>query len=177
MNFSFTSKSGKKILVREPRIEDLDEALLFINELVEEDTYILINKKQTEEEEKEYLIGLIKSIENKDKLTLFAFVDGKLIANTGVERQKYRAEHVGLVGISVKEGYREDGIGTIMLNKLIQEARNTLGLKLLTLTVFSNNPRAKNLYHKVGFKETGVIPKSIYYKGKYIDQIMMFKEL
>ena len=64
-----------------------------------------------------------------------------------------------------------------MLNKLIQEAKDSLGLKLLTLTVFANNPRARNLYNKVGFKEAGIIPNSIYYKGEYIDQIMMHKEL
>ena len=64
-----------------------------------------------------------------------------------------------------------------MLNKLIQEAKDSLRLKLLMLTVFSNNPRAKNLYLKSGFKEAGTILKSIYYKGEYIDQIMMHKEL
>ena len=118
MEFTFESKSGKKVLVREPRMEDLDELLNMVNSLVVEDTFILINEKQSKDEEKIYLTELLESIKKKDKLQFLAFIDGELIANCGFERQKYRASHVGLVGIAVKKGFREEGIGTIMLNKL-----------------------------------------------------------
>jgi len=40
MEFTFESKSGKKVLVREPRMEDLDELLNMVNSLVVEDTFI-----------------------------------------------------------------------------------------------------------------------------------------
>ena len=52
-----------------------------------------------------------------------------------------------------------------------------MGLKMLTLGVFSSNDRAMHVYNKVGFKETGRFPKEICKDGKYIDHIIMAKEI
>ena len=43
--------------------------------------------------------------------------------------------------------------------------------------MFSNNERARHVYEKVGFKETGRIPKGLYRNGKFIDDVIMVKEL
>lgn len=50
-------------------------------------------------------------------------------------------------------------------------------LKILTLEVYSTNKRAIHVYEKLGFKETGRIPKGLFRNGKYIDQVVMVKEL
>ena len=64
-----------------------------------------------------------------------------------------------------------------MLNSLAHEAKDKLEVKLLTLTVFENNERAIAFYKKLGFKGAGTVPKSILYKGKYVGQMTMYKEL
>jgi len=63
-----------------------------------------------------------------------------------------------------------------MMKTLIDQARK-MGLKILTLTVFATNKIAIHVYKKVGFKEVGRIPKAIYRNEKYIDRIIMVKEI
>jgi len=63
-----------------------------------------------------------------------------------------------------------------MMKTLIEQA-DMMGLKILTLTVFATNKRAIHVYQKVGFKETGRILKGIYRKGKYLDRVIMTKEI
>jgi RimJ/RimL family protein N-acetyltransferase len=62
-------------------------------------------------------------------------------------------------------------------NYTLVSKAESMRLKLLTLTVFSTNERAKHVYEKVGFRETGCIPNELYKKGKFIDHIIMVKEL
>jgi RimJ/RimL family protein N-acetyltransferase len=50
-------------------------------------------------------------------------------------------------------------------------------LKLLTLSVYATNERAKHVYQKLGFVETGRIPKKFFKEGKYVDEITMAEAL
>jgi len=83
---------------------------------------------------------------------------------------------VGVVGIGIRQGYRNVGIGTQRLGLLITKAKE-MGLKILILWVFSTNKRAIHVYEKLGFKETGRYPKTIYRDGNYIDEIVMVLEI
>jgi ribosomal protein S18 acetylase RimI-like enzyme len=83
---------------------------------------------------------------------------------------------VGFIGIAIKKGFRSVGIGTEMMRALEEYARK-IGLKVLALSVFANNQHAINLYKKMGFVETGRIPKRFFKDGTYIDEIIMTKML
>jgi ribosomal protein S18 acetylase RimI-like enzyme len=98
-----------------------------------------------------------------------AEVDGHLVANSEVVKGTGYPRHVGVIGIAVKKGFRSIGIGTEMMRALEEHARK-VGLKVLTLTVFSNNQHAINLYKKMGFAETGRTPKKFFKDGVYIDE-------
>jgi len=80
------------------------------------------------------------------------------------------------LGIAIKSGYRGIGIGTQIMKTLINESRKA-GLKILVLNVFNTNKTARQLYEKMGFKETGKTPKYFYKDGRYIDEIHMVLEL
>ena len=84
--------------------------------------------------------------------------------------------HVGMLGIGIKSPFRGIGIGTFIMNTLIEESKK-VGLKVLVLDVFDTNNTAKELYEKIGFKEVGKVPKGIYKDGKYIDLVRMALEL
>ena len=99
------------------------------------------------------------------------------LASSGITKRQFRSEnHVGDLGILIKSGYRDIGIGTEMMKTLIVQARE-MGVRILALTVFATNKRAIYVYEKVGFKETGRIPNGIYRNGKYIDRVIMTKEI
>jgi RimJ/RimL family protein N-acetyltransferase len=93
-----------------------------------------------------------------------------------VVRQKNRQVHVGEVDIAVAKPYREEGIGLILFNIMILEAKR-IGLKLLRLYCYENNPRAIHVYEKIGFHKVGVIPEAILYKGTYVGQVIMYLSL
>jgi ribosomal protein S18 acetylase RimI-like enzyme len=63
-----------------------------------------------------------------------------------------------------------------MMKTLIEQAR-AMGLKLLTLCAYATNERAKHVYQKLGFVETGRIPNKYFKEGKYADEITMAKAL
>jgi ribosomal protein S18 acetylase RimI-like enzyme len=54
--------------------------------------------------------------------------------------------------IAASPEHRSKGIGT----KLIEYVRDNLGYKYLMLEVFTKNPRAKELYERLGFKTVKV---------------------
>jgi len=87
-----------------------------------------------------------------------------------------RSKHVGNLGISIRDGYRDIGIGTeLMLEAEVQARR--LGIKTIFLEVNATNERARHVYAKVGYSEVGCLPKAVLRDGEYIDLTMMAKEI
>jgi len=168
----FTAKDGRGVILRAPRWEDLDDLLDFINSLVDEGADIDRDKKVTREDEANWLGRRLADIENDRIMGVVADVDGRVVANSEVARKSGIMDHVGELGISVKAGFRDIGIGTEMMKTLKAESRR-MGLKVLVLDVFASNNRARHLYKKMGFEEAGRIPRGICRKGEYIDLIRM----
>jgi len=172
----FTAEDGREVTLRAPRWEDLDDLLDFINSLVDEGVDISRDKKVTREEEANWLGRILADIENDRIIGMVAEVDGRVVANSEVARKSGIMDHVGELGISIKAGFRDIGIGTETMKALIEESRR-VGLKVLVLDVFASNSRARHLYKKVGFEEAGRIPRGICRKGEYIDLIRMIMTL
>jgi len=78
------------------------------------------------------------------------------------------------LGIAIKNGFRDSGIGTEVMKMMIEQAR-TLGLKALTLEAFATNKRAIHVYENMGFVETGGIPKEHFKENQYMDGVIMTK--
>ncbi len=174
----FKAKNGKEVILRYPKWEDLDDLLEYINHVVKNKAKISKQTLVTREEEIKYLAEVFQKIESGDAVYLFPEVDGKVIGNSCIERKKEDAlKHVGGLGIGIRKEFTNLGIGTKLVKTLLELAKKELKLKMVTLKVFSNNEIAINVYKKCGFKEVGKIPKHINYYGKYVDSIIMVKEL
>jgi RimJ/RimL family protein N-acetyltransferase len=172
----FSSKDGREVILRTPRWEDLDDFLELINSLVEERADILRTEKVSREEEIDFMAKVLSRLEKDEMFYLTAHLEGKVIAVSEVSRRSGYESHVGVIGIAIKNGYRDIGIGTEMMKALEEQARK-MGLKVLTLTAFATNTRAIHVYKKTGFVQTGTIPKKHFKEGKYIDEIIMTKLL
>jgi RimJ/RimL family protein N-acetyltransferase len=172
----FTAQDGREVILRTLKWEDLDDVIALINSLVEEGADIARMQKVTRDEEADWLGKKLANLENDAVFLLGAEVDGKLIANSKFRMNTGRSSHVSEIGIIIRKGYRDKGIGTEMLNILLSEAKKR-GLKLVFLRVFATNERAFHVYKKVGFVESGRIPQKIFKKGKYIDEVIMVKLL
>jgi len=172
----FIAKDGRKVVLRPLKWEDLDELLDFINSLVEEGADIIRAEKVSREEEIAWLSRTLTCMEKGEVFCLAAEVDGRVVANSEIIMGTGYSKHVGVIGIGIKKEFRGVGIGTEMVKALEEHARK-IGLKVLTLAVFANNQHAINLYNKMGFVETGRVPKRFFKDGVYIDEIIMTKTL
>ena len=81
-----------------------------------------------------------------------------------------RSKHVGVLGIALKDCYREIGIGTELLRAAETQARRRA-------RVFATNERARHVYGKVGYRDVGAWPRAVKKDDVYIDEIMMSKEV
>lgn len=171
------TKKGKRVVIRLPRREDVDELLRFINDLADENTFIMVNRRFTKEEETQYLSARLKAIKEKRGFNLVAFHGTRIIANAGVDRKGNRQEHLAELGVSVSPGFRDEGVGSRLLEELLTLAREFLNPKIVLLHVFENNKPAIHVYEKIGFRECGRIPRGILYKGEYVDDILMYLDM
>jgi RimJ/RimL family protein N-acetyltransferase len=165
---------GREVVLRTPKGEDLDDLMDLINSLVDEKAEISRTVKVTREEEAEWLSRMLARLEKDELFFLVAEVDGKLVASSDIQILHGDEKHVGVLGIAIKSGFRGLGIGTQMVETLSEQAAG-LGLKILTLNVFATNKRAIHVYEKVGFIQTGTIPKKHFREDQYIDEVIMTK--
>ena len=172
----FKAGDGREVTLRAPRWEDLDDMLEFINSLVEEGAEIMIDRRQTRESEVDWLARLLTKVEKDEAAVVAAEVDGRFVGQVEVTPRSGRSRHVGVLGIALKDGHRDVGIGTELMREAEAQA-GRLGLEMIQLSVFENNERARHVYRKVGYRDAGVWPRAIKKGDAYIDEILMSKEL
>jgi RimJ/RimL family protein N-acetyltransferase len=170
----FHAKNGQEVVLRTPQMGDLDELMKLINSLVDEKAEIARTEKVTREKEAEWLPKMLANLEKDELFFLVAEVDKGLVASSDLRILSGDEKHVGVLGIIVKNSFRGLGIGTEMIKMLVEQGKS-LGLKVLILFVFATNKRAVHVYEKVGFVETGKIPKKHFREGQYIDELVMAK--
>ena len=173
---SFIAKDSREVVLRTPKWEDLDDFLALINSLVDEKAEIARTEKVSREDEIDWLSKVLSRLEKDETFYLVAEVGGKVVAVSEISKRSGYEKHVGVIGIAIRKEFRDLGIGTEMIKTLVKQAQE-IGLKVLTLTAFATNKRAIRVYEKVGFVQTGRVPKKHFKEGKYIDEIIMTKLL
>ena len=150
-----------------------------MNTLSQECTFIRFRGEQlTLKEEKKYLDEFLDKIEKNLTVKLLVFVGSKLISVADITSSDKVESHIGTFGITVAIEYRNQGIGNLLTQLVLAEAKKNLkNLRIIKLGVFANNPIAKIMYEKFGFKEYGNLPEGIKHKDKYIDHIYMYKKI
>ncbi len=104
---------------------------------------------------------------------LVAVVDDQVVGNSGLMRGEHHRSHAGHVGMMVHHDYQGMGIGSALLQAVIDLADNWLGLGRLQLEVYTDNHRAIDLYRKFGFEEEGILRADSYRDGHYLDTLVM----
>lgn len=169
-------KSGREVVLRLPQISDAKALADYINELVDEDTFIS-SRKQTVEDEEAYIKSMLKKINTNKEVHIVVMVNDKKVAAVDIFNLGVRKEHVGELQINIHKDYRGEGLGQILMKEALLLAQEVLKLKIVTLTCFSVNDVAMGLYKKLGFETFGSLPEGLKYKDNYIDEIYMYKKL
>lgn len=172
----FVSKDGKHIKIRAIDICDVEGLLTLINQLVDEDALIEVNTKVDYGSEIDYVAGKVNALLSGSEIAVVAIVDNKLVAEADITRGMGRSIDVGNMGISIANEYRGIGLGNELM-KLILDLAKKDNYKIAKLEVFSINTAARGLYEKLGFKVVGIIPNTCKIKGRYIDYVIMYREI
>ncbi|HMK95820.1 MAG TPA: GNAT family N-acetyltransferase [Candidatus Limnocylindrales bacterium] len=140
--------------------------------------FVYAEKPPIKDERKWFRETLAKA-KKGDGFALVAEVEGEIVGATDVWTKTAQQDqrHVGMIGLLVREDYRNMGVGTALLSALIERAKQQGKYELLVLSVFANNEHARHLYRKLGFAEFGVLPKGLKRNGEYVDEIYMYRTL
>ena len=119
--------------------------------------------------------GLTRTAKDPRDFMVTAFCEGEVVGDLGVltirDLMKYR--HRGYMGISIRNEYCDQGLGSTMVKIAIDQARKN-GFEQVELGVFSDNMRAIHVYEKFGFKQYGINPRAFKLKdGTYRDEVIM----
>lgn len=173
------SKKGTSYIIRYPVIGDVHQMWEYINRLSKEKTFITFQGENVSLEfETEYLTKQLQRIAKNQTVQLLVFVGENLVGIAGVDIRDRTSAHEGVFGISIDKNYRGEGIGKTLMEVIVKEAEEKMPkLKIVTLGLFGDNPRACKIYENFGFVESGRLPKGIKHNRNYVDNISMYKTI
>lgn len=181
----FRMKGGEYCVLRSPEPQDAAQRIAFLKAVNAETSFMARGANDSPADEAmvadlfaDQLVA--DQLEDDLVLEIAAFVGDEMIASGGispVSRAYPRKRHRAGFGICVKKAYWEQGLGKSITDALIIEAAK-MGYTQIELTVVSDNLRARALYEKCGFVQTGCMPDALKYEdGTCRDEIWMVKKI
>lgn len=176
---AITLKNGQTCILRSAEAKDAAELVDFIK-ITSGETDFLLRKPEEVKYTVEKELAMIAAMEEAERQTLIvAEVDGEIAGTCSLhEAGKYaRLRHRSSIGISLLQKFWGLGIGTAMMQTLLETAA-ALGFEQMELEVVGDNERAIALYKKLGFAETGRMPDALKRDdGSYCDNVYMMRKL
>ena len=104
---------------------------------------------------------------------LVAEIDGRVIGDAGLHLNRGRRAHSGSIGMSVHDDFQGRGVGTALMEKLMDLADNWYNLLRIDLQVYADNEAAIRLYRRFGFVVEGTLRSYAYRAGEFVDAYYM----
>ncbi len=164
-------------IIREAVSDDAEKMILYLNQVGGESDYLIHGKN-------EFLVPiegvkrkLAWSKASENSIVLIALENEQIIARAELEGYyAARIRHRAKLSISVKKEYWNQGIGTEMLKRIVEQAEK-MKIEIIELEVITDNTRGIHLYHKMGFVDIGIYQKYFYVNGIFKDAVIMQKIL
>ncbi len=163
-------RDGRTVLMRPATVEDAEALLENVNLVCAEEIYILLDEVPRDLERERAWIREFDGQRN----ALFVAVDGdRIVGQVDCHGGRVSKErHTGLIGIVIRDGWREVGLGRHLMDRVLRWMR-ARGFRRANLSVFSTNTRARGLYESFGFEVEGVRKRQYLVRGQYVDDVIM----
>ncbi len=166
------------LVIKEAQPSDALAVINYLNIVGGESDNLLFGKNgfsMSVEEEKK----ILKSWnDDPNCIMLLGFIDDEIVSSALIRNvNRERIAHNGEVAISVLRAYWHQGIGSKMLQALIDFAHESPNLMQLRLGVRASNTNAIALYEKHGFLNVGRHRNYFLLNGQYDDEILMDLDL
>lgn len=173
MEKSVVLRDGSVLQISRPRGENAAEILEYLKIVGGETHFLLMDEN-----------GLGISEEREAKILEAAYVEPRGGMHFGkINREiacmfslschpRRRLAHTGEIALSVRKKYWHIGVGSAIMETLIELAKEA-SLKNVELGVYADNERAIALYRRFGFEEIGRHRGRMCVDGEYYDEILM----
>lgn len=172
-------RDGRTFLLRNAREEDAEKLINYLKVTAAETPYLMREPEEitlTLEQERNFIRN---QIDSKNGLLLTGELDGEHVGNGSINAigNYIRYRHRCSVAIALYQKFCGQGLGRIMLETLLEVAKNS-GYEQVELEVVTDNVRAINLYKNLGFAIYGTQKHNMKYKDNtYCDVHFMMKTL
>jgi putative acetyltransferase len=168
----FIAKNGIKVYFRPKQSGDTEMLWEMFSTLSEDSVSNLLPPFTRERIE-----GWTNNIDYNEVLAIVAVIkennEQRIVGSTSLKfNPNEHSKHSAELGITIHDDYHNLGIGTALLNHILNIAR-TRKLKKVWLQVNADNHPAIHIYRKAGFQIEGKLCKERYINGKYRDEYRM----
>jgi RimJ/RimL family protein N-acetyltransferase len=149
-------KNGELVTIRECEPLDAEEFLQTAKTYIKDSEEFLItedNFNPTIDHEVKYIRSFMES---ENSLLLIATHNDKILGNLDIRGgQRTKVRHTAVIGMGMLKEWRNIGLGTLLMECVINWARENPLLEILWLQVFASNAAGISLYKKMGFEISG----------------------
>ncbi len=162
------------IIFREPVAEDAEKIVAFYNRVGGETTFLSFEKDEYPMSAEEQKASIESTKASPNNIMLLA-LDGDEIVGIGTisSSWKIKSRHSGELGIVVEKAHQGAGIGSEIIQRLIDWCKGNGITTRIQLDTRCDNEKAVELYQKFGFEIEGRIKNSTLLNGQYYDLYVM----
>ncbi len=164
-------------IIREAVPDDAEKMISYLNQVGGESDNLLHGENEFNVPIEGVKRKLAMAKDSENSIVLIALENDQIIAKAELEGYyPARIRHRAKFSISVRKDYWNQGIGSEMIKRISEQAE-MMKLKVIELEVISDNVRAINLYHKMGFTDIGTYKNYFYVNEMFKDAVVMQKLL
>ncbi|MFE1245883.1 GNAT family N-acetyltransferase [Fictibacillus sp. NPDC058756] len=167
-------KNNIEVTVRRATKDDAQNMIDFYNAVGGETDFLSFGANEFKRDLREYEDYITATSNEQNSIMLLALIDSEIISIATINSsQKERTKHVGTLGIVVSKTYTGLGLGKILMNGLIEWAKQNGVTKKISLVTNETNTVAIELYKKLGFEVEGLLKKDNFINGNFNNTIIM----
>lgn len=167
----------ENIVVRKANLEDASRILQIQKDVVEEGVFLTTSPDEFDKTVAQQRDWMGKILDNDKETMLVAETSQGIVGwIVFLSPNRTKLSHTGSFGMMIDKGFRDKGIGKLLIKRLLDWAELNPLIEKVSLGVFSINKRAIALYKKMEFIEEGRKIKEFKMdNGEYVDDILMYK--
>ena len=160
-----------ELLIREAGSNDAAELVAFLNRVSLETDFTSLDGDGILLTDTEMELFLDKQAHSENQITLLALLNDEIAGLVNITAdQRKRVRHIGDLFIVIGKKYWNNGLGSFLLEEVVEWAQASGILRRLQLTVQTRNQAEFHLYQKHGFVFEGRQERGVYIEeGDFID--------